>query len=355
MTEQVLQQYNISFKEASVLPFGTGLINRTWKVIADEQEYILQQINHKIFQHPEHIDQNINTIGYFLSKQHPGYLFILPVKNKRNETISYDDNGNVFRLFPFLRNSVSHAVAASPLIAEQAALQFGRFTRFLSDLPVDQINYTLPDFHNISLRFVQFQEAISHGNPQRISETKEYIDLLQQQYQIVSTYEQIQKDESFKKRITHHDTKISNVLFDINGNGLCVIDPDTIMPGYFISDVGDMIRTYVCPVSEEECEYSKLNIRKEYFQAIVRGYLSEMKDELSVNEIKHFVYAGEFMIYMQALRFLTDYLNNDIYYGATYRQHNLVRAVNQLTLLQLLNQQKEELEQSVEDMLNTFS
>ena len=108
------------------------------------------------------------------------------------------------------------------------------------------------------------------------------------------------------------------------------------MPGYFISDVGDMIRTYLSPVSEEEKDLSKIVVRKEYFAAILKGYMSEMNDELSHEEKKHFIYAGKFMIYMQAIRFLTDHLNNDIYYGAKYEDHNLVRAGNQAILLQRL-------------------
>ena len=138
--------------------------------------------------------------------------------------------------------------------------------------------------------------------------------------------------------MTHHDTKISNVLFGKQGNGLCVIDLDTVMPGYFISDFGDMMRTYLSPVSEEEKDFSLIGIREEYFEAIVSGYLGEMKTELSADEIAHAVYAGKFMIYMQAIRFLTDHLNRDVYYGAKYEGHNLVRTHNQITLLQRLTE-----------------
>jgi hypothetical protein len=124
------------------------------------------------------------------------------------------------------------------------------------------------------------------------------------------------------------------VLFDKNNKGLCVIDLDTVMPGYFISDVGDMMRTYLSPVSEEEKEFEKIIVRNDFFEAIIEGYGGEMNDELTTVEKDYFLFSGKFMIYMQALRFLTDYLNNDIYYGAKYEGHNLIRAKNQLTLLQ---------------------
>ena len=135
-------------------------------------------------------------------------------------------------------------------------------------------------------------------------------------------------------RVTHHDTKISNVLFDSNDKGICVIDLDTVMPGYFISDVGDMMRTYLSPVTEEEQDFTKVDVRLEIYEAIVQGYLNSMKNELTEEEKKHFFYAGSFMIYMQALRFITDYLNNDIYYSADYPAHNYTRAANQVILLQ---------------------
>ena len=127
-------------------------------------------------------------------------------------------------------------------------------------------------------------------------------------------------------------------MFDGAGKGLCVIDLDTVMPGYFISDVGDMMRTYLCPVSEEEKDFSKINIRKNFYDAIVNGYLSEMGSELGEVEKQYFHYACEFMIYMQAIRFLTDHLNDDIYYGAKYEGHNFVRAGNQITLLERLQE-----------------
>ena len=147
--------------------------------------------------------------------------------------------------------------------------------------------------------------------------------------------------------MTHHDTKISNVLFDEEGHGLCVIDLDTVMPGYFISDFGDMMRTYLSPVSEEEKDLSKIEIREEYFKAIADGYLHEMQNELTPTEKDHLVYAGKFLTYMQALRFLTDHLNNDVYYGAKYEGHNFVRAINQVALLKKMIDKEKKLKEII--------
>jgi Ser/Thr protein kinase RdoA (MazF antagonist) len=186
------------------------------------------------------------------------------------------------------------------------------------------------------LRYNDFMLAQQNGNKERIRESAFLLQALKAHTNIVAEFVRIKSDPEFKLRVTHHDTKISNVLFNEEEKGLCVIDLDTVMPGYFISDVGDMMRTYLCPVTEEEKDYSKIEIRTDFYKSIAQGYFSEMKDELTDSEINHFFYAGKFMIYMQTIRFLSDYLNNDQYYRPEYPGHNLIRAGNQLTLLNRL-------------------
>ena len=157
---------------------------------------------------------------------------------------------------------------------------------------------------------------------------------MQDQKWISDFFETIKTNPNFKLRATHHDTKISNLLFDDHDKGICVIDLDTLMPGYFISDLGDMFRTYLCAVSEEETDFSKISVRPTIYKAIVQGYLKGAGNMLSRDEADQIYYAGLFMIYMQALRFLTDYINDDVYYGAKYPLHNYNRALNQIKLLE---------------------
>jgi len=332
MLEKVLSAYGIS-PEAVIQPHGNGLIHRTWKVHDRSSDYILQRINHNVFRHPEYIAENIEGIASWLGKNWPGYFFVTPVKTQNDDGLLHLADEGYFRLFPFVKDSQSYEIAENPQQAFEAAKQFGRFTRMLKDFPAGRLKITLPDFHNLVYRHHQFEDAIKHGNPARKTEVKESVEFLCAHEQIVSTYRQIISSHEFKIRVTHHDTKISNVLFDKNGKGICVIDLDTVMPGYFISDVGDMMRTYLSPVSEEETNFEKISVRDDYFQAIANGYLQEMRSELTTSEIQHFVYSGIFMTYMQALRFLGDYLNNDRYYGSAYEGHNYNRARNQITLL----------------------
>ncbi len=346
MLEEILKNFPLNKtkdRRLIVTPFGSGLINRTWKVqVKDANEsYILQNINSGIFKNPADIAQNIRNISNYLQKHYPDYLFMSPIKTISGEEMYNDSVSGYYRVFPFIQNSTSFDTAESPVLAREAAQQFARFTKLLSGFDLQLLKITLPHFHDLGLRYKQFLQTLETGNPERIKQSQELVTWLLEQKNIVDTYELILKENKIKTRVTHHDTKCSNVLFDENNQGLCVIDLDTIMPGYFISDVGDIMRTYLSPASEEEKDLSKIEIRVDYFKAIAEGYLSEMKDELNETEIQYFVYAGKFLMYMQAIRFLTDHLNDDIYYGAKYEGHNYIRAKNQSVLLQKYMEKEE--------------
>jgi Ser/Thr protein kinase RdoA (MazF antagonist) len=336
----VLCAYGLKEDLLKISSFGTGLINHTWRLEGPEQDLILQRVNHDVFKKPEAIEENLRLIGDYLKQHHPDYLFVAPTKTMDGREMVYDPESGYFRIFPFIALSHTVAIVDNPSQAWEAANQFGLFTKRLAGFPVDRLKLPLPDFHNLSLRYSQFLIALEKGNPERLKECTVWIEKTKEWQPIVRDYEMIRSSPDFKIRVSHHDTKISNVLFDPQDKGLCVIDLDTVMPGYFISDVGDMMRTYLSPIGEEEKDFDKIEIREEFFSAIVKGYLREMKDELTKTEKKYFIYAGKFLIYMQAIRFLTDYLNNDTYYGAKYPGHNLVRAGNQFTLLQRLHEKE---------------
>ncbi|MEO6843754.1 MAG: aminoglycoside phosphotransferase family protein [Ginsengibacter sp.] len=338
---EVLDAYDLPMHDLVVEPINNGLINSTWLVKNSHQSFILQKVNDNVFKNPGAIASNIRLVADYLSKHDPGYLFASPLQTKSHEEMKYIQGSGYYRLIPFVENSHTITTVEKPEQAFEAAKKFGEFTQLLSGFPVEKLQTTLPDFHNLTLRYHQFLDALETGNKARIHESKELIEFIKSNKNIVDIYEDILQNPSFKLRVTHHDTKISNVLFDKKNKGLCVIDLDTVMPGYFISDVGDMMRTYLSPANEEEKDFSKVEIREAYFKSIWEGYMSEMKDELNREERRHFIYSGKFMIYMQAIRFLADHLNNDIYYGAKYEGHNFVRAGNQIVLLKQLIEKEE--------------
>lgn len=342
MLESILAAYQIDHAKSSIEIISSGLINPTWKITSGQAEYILQRINTNVFREPSMLAKNIRKLATYATQYHPNYLFIAPLPDRKgNELVVADDN--VYRLFPFVKDSHTIASVVTPGQAYEAAFQFGKFTRVFSELDTTHLHTTIPDFHNLSFRFQQFTTALQIGNPNRIAECSKEIKKIQNHFTLVKQYELILKNPAFKRRVTHHDTKISNVLFDSNDKGICVIDLDTVMPGYFISDVGDMMRTYLAAANEDETDFSRIEIRRDFFEAIAQGYLENMKEELSREEMSMFFYSGFFMVYMQAIRFIADYMMNDCYYTIKYEKHNLVRGRNQLNLLSKLVEQESSL------------
>ncbi len=343
----ILQQYGSQFLNATLEVISGGLINQTWKVTSGEDCFILQRINENVFRDPHKIAANVRLMADHLKAISSDYLLVSQIKTKAGEELAFNAEKGYFRLTSFIKNSKTIQVVETSEQAYEAALQFGKFTKTFSRLDISKLNVTIPDFHNLSYRYKQFEESLLSGDQQRIKACTAEIELIKRHRYLVDKYNRILSDSNFRLRVTHHDTKISNVLFDKNNNGICVIDLDTVMPGYFISDVGDMMRTYLSPVNEEERDFQKIKIRNDFFQAIVAGYLENMRGELSKAEMDSFIYAGLFLIYMQAIRFLTDYFNNDQYYKARYEHHNLVRAQNQIDLLAKLIGQESQLNENV--------
>jgi len=334
MLNNILSKFGLEPKDYHIQKFGGGLINRTWKVTDGEKsdQFILQQINKNVFKSPHDIADNISKIGEFLHFHQPDYLFVSPLAATDGSYI-INDNDEYYRLFPYVKSSITIDTVRSTQEAFEASRQFARFTYLLADFNVDNLNYTLVGFHDLTARYNQFRQSVNTADPERLNNAREVIKRANLYQDIASTYESLVKNKLIPFRVIHHDTKISNILFDESRNGLCVIDLDTVMPGYYISDVGDMMRTYLSPYNEEEQDLTKIGIQEEFFKAIVEGYFSEMGTVITAMERNLFVYAGKFMIYMQALRFLTDYFNCDVYYHTTYPEHNLVRAKNQFALL----------------------
>lgn len=351
MLQPVLAAYGLSLEEFRADAYGSGLINDTWLITCGDLRFILQKVNTEVFKNPFAIARNMRLLDEYLAAAHPECRLVTPRLSAAGEELVQRPEG-LYRLFPFVENSHTIDVALSPQQAQESAQQFGKFTRCFSGFDAASLAVTLPDFHNLPLRYSLFEQSVQEAAAERTGKAASLTAYLRSQQLIVTVSEKIKTDSSFRIRVTHHDTKISNVLFDAAGKGICVIDLDTVMPGYFISDVGDMLRTGLSPVSEEEKEFSKIEIRKEYFMAIAAGYLGEMKEELTATEKNHFVFSGRFMIYMQALRFLTDYFQNDTYYETHYPDHNLIRAQNQATLLQRLTEKEEELQLAIRDLVN---
>lgn len=315
---------------------GSGHIHLTYKVVGRRGTVVLQRINKLIFKEPQIIADNLRLASDFLRTHFPDYRFLQPLHAQQGTDMVYDEQGFPWRMFAYQEGTTTLDTVENSRQAAAAAQGFGRLTRLLSGADVTQFRETIPDFHHLGLRYNQFESAVKQATPARLAAARDAMDAVRENTGIVSSYERMINRGVLQKRIMHNDTKINNILFDSNTHAVCVIDLDTLMPGYFIYDLGDMVRTYVSPVSEEEADFTKIRFRREIYEAVMWSYLSEMGDVLSPAEREAIPLAGKVMTYIMALRFLADYLRGNTYYHVRYDDQNLVRAGNQLTLLRLL-------------------
>ncbi|HYC29324.1 MAG TPA: phosphotransferase, partial [Chitinophagaceae bacterium] len=234
-------------------------------------------------------------------------------------------------------NSYSPAATENARAAFTTASCFGQFTKALSGLDKSQLRVVLADFHDLSYRYNQFEDVVANVYGLRLMRATHVIAELRQRKYLVDFYASIKNNPEYPVRLMHHDCKIGNILFDVDTREvICPIDLDTIMPGKYFSDLGDMLRTMACTVDENSREWEHIDIRPEFYNAIVEGYLQGIGNELTEAERTNIHKSGLLMTFMQTLRFLTDFLQGDTYYKTTYPEQNLNRALNQLILLEKL-------------------
>jgi thiamine kinase-like enzyme len=335
----ILSAFDLDANQYNIEKTTIGLINQTYLVSdkVSSKSFILQQLNTAIFKNPIAISENIKLASASILAVDEDYPVIKINQTINGEDYFIDDRNCYWRLIDFIGNTTTIESISNLEQSFQTAYSFGKFTSLLQNANTENFIPSIPDFHNLDLRFEQFKTAYANADEERKLKAKDCIDYLFSKIEILNAYRQIINGNTIPKRIIHADTKISNILFDATSlKPKAVIDWDTIMPGYFISDLGDMIRTMVCEAGENETNLNAIIFRKDYYDSIISGYKDAI--QLTENELNLLSYAGKFMTYMQALRFLTDYLNRDIYYNITYLEQNLDRAKNQCRLLQVLEE-----------------
>jgi len=332
----ILNSFGLDPERFTQARITAGHINYTYK-ISGQQSFILQRVNKTIFKQPEQIANNLRLASDHLKKTHPSYLFLGSIPSTDGKEMIYDEEGYPWRLFPFIQNAITVDKVENEKEAFNAAYGFGELTARLWDVDANSFQETIPRFHDPSLRYAQFEQAIRDDKANRKQGVQELVDQCQSQFRLVEQYERLIKSSVLSLRIMHNDTKINNILFDQETRQpVCVIDLDTLMPGYFIYDLGDMIRTFVSPVSEEEKDLTKVIFRSTIYEALIKGYFKAMGNCLSEEQKKLAPFSGYMMTYIMALRFLADYLNGDVYYQTHYSDQNLIRARNQMHLLRIL-------------------
>ncbi len=317
---------------------GDGLINTTFFIKAGKTKAVLQKINRSVFINAEAIQSNYLKVYNFIEQHTPEFMIPKPLVACICDSFFVDSMGDFWRGFQYVDNSTTKHFISDAKDAYTVAALFGRLLKALDGFAVEQLQETIPQFHNLHLRYQQFASAVKECDKKRKAKAVLLIEELTKRKKYVALYDKVvtQKNK-FPLRVLHHDAKIANILFDKkNGKVLCAVDFDTLMPGYFFSDFGDLVRASACSADEEETDLSKVFINHGYFEALLKGYLDETQNILTESEKELLVYSGHLLLYMQSLRFATDYLLGDVYYKTSYPNQNFNRAMNQLTLLESL-------------------
>ena len=338
----IVQHFAFEGNVTAIRPLGNGLINDTLLVKTDgADDYVLQRINNAIFKDVDLLQHNIDCVTRHIRSRLEAQgekdidrkvLTFLPCKENGK---SYWFSGESYwRMSLFIKDAFTYETV-NPEYSYYAGKAFGNFEAMLSDIP-DTLGETIPDFHNMELRARQFHEALEADAAGRLSspEVKAIAEKLLSHEQEMCKAERLHREGKLPKRICHCDTKVNNMMFDADGNILCVIDLDTVMPSFVFSDFGDFLRTAANTVAEDDPDVDAVDFRMDIFEAFAKGYLESASAFLTPLEKENLPYAACLFPYMQAVRFFTDYLNGDTYYKIKYPEHNLVRTRNQIALFE---------------------
>ena len=337
--------------------YGSGHINDTFKVTATKEgattDYIVQRINTDIFTDPDMLMNNIKSVTDYVREQIAAnggdtQREVMQVIKADNGALYYKDvNGSVWRAYLFVVDSACLDTPRNADDLEKSARAFGQFAGTLAGFDAEKLGEPIPRFHDTPNRFANLMAAYEADKCGRATEVKELIDFAKQREAFTHTL----KDSGIPLRVTHNDTKLNNILLDKDSyEALCVIDLDTIMPGYSVNDFGDMIRFGANTAKEDEADLDKVKVNLELYEACVRGYIEGCNGGLTEQELLLLPVGAKMMTFECGIRFLTDYLEGDTYFRTSYDKHNLVRCLNQFKLLTEL----EKADEQVKDIIKKY-
>lgn len=349
IVHQFLPVRNIS----ELQPLGNGIINDSYKIVADDKQYVLQRINHHIFKNVAQLQDNILRVTTHIRHK----LIAKGVSDVERKVLNFlqtidgayfykDEAGNYWRMMDFITDSYSYETV-NEMSAYKAGIAFGDFQNMLSDLPGEPLFETIPDFHNMESRLDMFRETVRKNPSGRLAEVRNLVDEIEARADEMCKVERLHREGKLPKRINHCDTKVNNILFDADGNAMCVVDLDTVMPGYVLSDFGDFMRTAANNGDEDDENLDRVSINLVIFKAYAEGYLKSA-DFLTPLEIELLPFGAKLLTYMQTVRFLADYIDGDKYYKIRFPKHNLQRSLAQFQLLLSMESNFEQMQQIVQ-------
>lgn len=343
----------------SAAPYGSGHINDTFCAEYHQAgtivRYILQRINHTIFQRPDLLMDNIARVTGFQQAQlaaggavDASRRGLTLVPGRDGQPVVRDRAGNWWRCYLFIEAATGYDVIESADQAREAARAFGEFQKLVAGLPGERLHETIPNFHHTGRRYEALQAAIEEDSHGRAAQVADLIDFAAAREDLAWSVVRLIESGDIPERVTHNDTKLNNVLIDnASGAGICVIDLDTVMPGTVLSDFGDMVRTATNSAAEDETDLALIHSRLEIFEALAEGYLSSAKDFLNETEVAHLAMSGRLLTFECGIRFLTDYLQGDRYFKIKRPDHNLDRCRAQFALVRSIEERQAEMERIV--------
>ena len=360
----ILNQFALYGSLESFKGFGNGHINNTYISVRNQGgtlvRYTHQRINKNVFKNPEQVVQNIhNVTGHIYNKLadeqnvavSPSRRVLQLVPAKDGKLWYLDDAGDYWRTYVFIEHASTFEVMSGTDLAYKVGKAVGTFQKQLSDYTGPVLYETIPRFHDMHWRYEQLDEAVASDKADRLSSVKDEVDFLQTNRDRGMILSDGLANGRLKSGITHNDTKLNNILFDdATGEAICMIDLDTVMPGTVLFDTGDLIRTATNTGAEDERDLSKVGFDTDLFRALIGGYMSEASDFLTDYEKSLIAESGRVFAQIMAVRFLTDYLNGDVYYKIERPSHNLDRTRTQLTLMKSMDAQKTEIESIMRDL-----
>ncbi len=334
------EQFSLLGKTLSITPYGNGHINGTYLLVTTAKRYILQAVNTQVFPKPEQVMQNIEKVTDHLATKCPDPRRVLTLVRTNSGMPYYiDKQGNFFRVYVFVEDSVCIETPQSPNEFYQCALAFGEFQKQLTDFAADTLYETIPNFHNTPKRYLDFLNAVKNDCCGRAKDVQKEIEFICARADFYPTLLNAHSQGALPLRVTHNDTKCNNVLLDAQTRkGVCVIDLDTVMPGFSVTDFGDSIRFGANTAAEDEKDLSKVNLSMDLYTAYVQGFLQGCGGILSKIEVELLPEGAKMMTMECGMRFLADYLQGDTYFRTAYTEHNLVRCRTQLALTAAMEQ-----------------
>ena len=349
---KVFFPYNLA---AEVKPFGQGHINDTYKLDLkdDNKSYILQRINTDVFKDPHGIcDTHDRLQDEILKGQHPITIaeLILTADGKKVYTAQ---DGGVWRMTSFIENSYTVDVVEEEWQAFEAGNAFGWFAKACDKLDASTFKESIKDFHRLSFRLRQLNEAIDNDKAGRLESIKDIVKFYKDREASVSAIEALVDEGKIPLRVVHNDTKINNLLFR-DKNAAAVIDLDTVGPGILYYDYGDALRTSASSALEDEKDLEKVHFKINSFRAFTNGYIGQVKTIVTDEEEELFYMAPMLMTYIMGIRFLADYLNRDVYYKIAHQEQNIDRSKVQKKLIESMEMQVNEMKKIIVNALNAI-